>query len=170
MRIMLLAFVAVLWACAPDSSPPGAPPAAAPAAAPDATSAAPAPADPAPAGPIVSDAWVRSVPPAARMTAGYLSVYNPGPGALVIIGVESPLFGSIELHGTETVDGVARMRQQQTVEVPAGEVVRFEPGGLHLMLMQPVDAIPASGTIDLSLVLEDGRRLPFAAPVGQPGG
>jgi periplasmic copper chaperone A len=163
MRILLLAVVAVLWACAPDPAPPAAP---AGAAAP----AAPAPADPAAAGPVISDAWVRSVPPAARMTAGYLSVYNPGPEALVIIGVESPLFGSIELHGTVTVDGVARMRHQETVEVPAGEVVRFEPGGLHLMLMQPVDAIPASGTIDLSLVLEDGRRLEFTAPVGQPAG
>ncbi len=166
MRMLLLAFVALLWACAPDPAPP----AARPAAAPDATAAAPAPASPAAAEPIISDAWVRSVPPAARMTAGYLSVYNPGPGAIVIIGVESPLFGSIELHGTVTVDGVARMRHQETVEVPAGEVVRFEPGGLHLMLMQPVDAIPASGTIDLSLVLEDGRRLEFAAPIGQPAG
>jgi periplasmic copper chaperone A len=46
------------------------------------------------------------------MTAGYLRIYNPGPEPLVIVGAESPLFGSIEMHGTEMVDGVARMRHQ----------------------------------------------------------
>jgi periplasmic copper chaperone A len=68
-----------------------------------------------------------------------------------------------------TVDGVARMRHQETVDGAAGEVVRFEPGGLHLMLMQPVGD-PSSGAIELSLLLEDGERLEFLAPVGQPGG
>lgn len=164
MRILLLTMLALLWACSPEPAPP-----AAPAPAPTATAPA-APAATAESGPIVSEAWVRSVPPAARMTAGYLSVYNPGPEPIVIIGVESPAFGSIELHGTVTVDSVARMRHQETVEVPAGETVRFEPGGLHLMLMEAVDAIPASGAIELSLVLEDGRRLEFAAPIGQPAG
>jgi periplasmic copper chaperone A len=159
MRITIVALAALLWGCAPEPQAPAPPPA-------PAVSEAPAAAE----GPVISDAWVRQVPPAARMTAGYLSIYNPGPEEIVIVGVESPLFGSIELHGTETVDGVARMRHQETVAVPAGEVVRFAPGGLHLMLMQPVGDIPSSGAIELSLLLESGERLEFLAPVGQPGG
>lgn len=159
MRVMLLALAALLWGCAPDNAPPAPLPSASPAAAPTTTTI----------GPLVEDAWVRAVPPGARMTAGYLTVYNPGPDALVIVGAESPLFGSVEMHGTVTVDGMARMRQQETVTVPAGEAVAFEPGGLHLMLMQAVDEIPSSGTLEMALLLEGGERLEFLAPVGQPG-
>lgn len=165
MRLTLFLLAALLWGCAPEPIPPAAPPATPNAPAPE---AAPAPARDL-AGPAVSDAWVRSVPPAARMTAGYLDVHNPGPEALVIVGVESPMFDSIEMHSTDVVDGVSRMRHQQTVQVPAGATVRFEPGGLHLMLMQPVNDIPSSGEIEMALVLESGERLPFVAPIGQPG-
>jgi periplasmic copper chaperone A len=157
MRFTILVLAALLWGCAPEPDAPDAPP--------------PAPeAPPAAAGPLVSDAWVRPVPPTARMTAGYLDVFNPGPEELVIVGAESPLFGSIEIHGTFLEDGVARMRHLDAVTVPAGEVARFAPGGLHLMLMQPLDEIPSSGHIELSLVLDDGERLEFTAQVGRPGG
>jgi periplasmic copper chaperone A len=158
MRLSILLFAALLWGCAPESPPPPAAPAATPAAM------------PALAGPMVTGAWVRPVPATARMTAGYLDVHNPGPEALVIVGAESPLFGSIELHGTVMVDGMARMRHQETVTVAPGETVRFEPGGLHLMLMQAVETVPSSGAIPISLLLADGQRLEFLAPVGQPGG
>jgi periplasmic copper chaperone A len=165
MKLMILALAALLWGCAPEPAPPASSPPAPEQAAPE--QVAPAPAGTAPE---ISAAWVRQVPPAARMTAGYLSIFNPGPEALVIVGAESPVFGSIEVHGTVMVDGVARMRHQESVTVPAGETVRFEPGGLHLMLMQPVNGVPSSGSIELALLLEDGERLEFLAPVGQPGG
>lgn len=158
MRLTILVLAAFLWGCTPEPEAPPAPPPAAPA--PDIAPAA--------SGPVIADAWVRSVPPTARMTAGYLSVFNPGPEELVIVGAESPLFGSIELHGTVMSDGVARMRYQDTVAVPAGEVVHFEPGGLHMMMMQPLDEIPSDGQIEISLVLENGERLEFLAQVGQP--
>lgn len=153
---VLLAAVVLLAGCAPD-----------------ATDQAPAPAAGAPqadaAGePVIEGAWIRSVPPTSRMTAGYLRIHNPGPEPLVIVGAESPLFGSVEVHGTTTVDGMSRMRQQESVTVAPGETASFEPGGLHLMLMQATDAIPSSGTVELSLVLADGGRIEFRAPVGQP--
>lgn len=158
MRLITLALAAMLLGCSPDAPPPAA------------TTPAPAPAPVAtPSGPTITDAWVRQVPPAARMTAGYLRVANPGPEPLVIVGAESPLFGSIEMHGTIMEDGVARMRHQDTVTVGPGEVLSFEPGGLHLMLMQAINGIPASGEIELALLLADGGRLEFSAPVGQPG-
>lgn len=165
MRNSLLAIAAaLLWACSPDPGPtqPAAP--AAPGAAPDPAPAAPAAT--APAG--VSAAWVRPVPPTARMTAGYLELHNPGPEPLVVSGAESPLFGSVEVHGTVMEGGVARMRHQPAVTVAPGETVSFAPGGLHLMLMQANETIPSTGTIPLSLLLEDGRRMDFEAVVGQP--
>ncbi|MGD9387108.1 MAG: copper chaperone PCu(A)C [Gammaproteobacteria bacterium] len=155
MRLMILAAAALLAACAPDNPAP-----------PAATTAAPA--DETVTAPVVSDAWVRQVPPAARMTAGYLNVYNGGSEDLVIVGAESPAFNSVEIHGTVMVDGMARMRHQDSVTVAPGETVSFEPGGLHLMLMQAIETIPSEGDIQLALLLADGARIDFEAPVGQP--
>lgn len=160
MRFTIAVFAALLWGCAPDPGEPAAPPP------PPAAESAAAASD----APMITDAWVRPVPPGARMTAGYLRVRNPGPEVLVIVGAQSPQFGSIEMHGTVLEDGMARMRHQETITVAPGETVRFEPGGLHLMLMQPAAEIPSSGDIELSLLFENGERLEFAAPVGQPGG
>jgi periplasmic copper chaperone A len=155
MRIMVMLFAAaLLWGCGRGEAPQT------PATSPGVFLAT--------SGPVVENAWVRQVPPAARMTAGYLQIHNPGDEPLVIVGAESALFQSIEVHGTVMADGVARMRQQDAVTVPPGETVNFEPGGLHLMLMQPVNGIPESGTIELRLVLEDGQRLDFNASIGQP--
>jgi periplasmic copper chaperone A len=151
MKAILFAAAILLYGCSPDAPSTSAPTAGTPA-----------------TGPQVSDAWVRPVPPSARMTAGYLSIFNPGPETLVIVGAESEKFRSIEIHGTEMVDGVARMRRQSTVPVRAGETVSFEPGGLHLILIQPVNGVPADGSIQLSLVLEGGGRIGVVAPVGQP--
>lgn len=153
MRLILLAAALLLAACAPEQ---------------DNAPAATATADGAATTPAITGAWVRQVPPAARMTAGYLTISNPGSEPLVIVGAESPLFNAVEVHGTEMVDGMARMRQQDSLTVPPGGTVSLEPGGLHLMLMQAVDSIPAEGEIPLALLLADGERLEFAAPVGQP--
>lgn len=154
MRLTLLALVALLAACAPDDAAPP---------------ASPAPVAGVPSGALVtSEAWVRQVPPAARMTAGYLKLRNTGTEPVVLIGAESPLFNAVEIHGTVTVDGMARMRQQESVTIPPGETVSFEPGGLHLMLMQAVEQIPAQGQVPLRLLLADGDSIEVVAPIGQP--
>jgi len=154
MRLTMLALVALLAACAPDDAAPP---------------ASPAPVAGVPSGAVVtSEAWVRQVPPAARMTAGYLKVRNTGTEPVVLVGAESPLFNAVEIHGTVTVDGMARMRQQESVTIPPGETVSFEPGGLHLMLMQAVEQIPAQGQIPLRLLLADGDSIEIVAPIGQP--
>jgi len=40
------------------------------------------------------------------------------------------------------------------VDVPAGETVRFRPGGLHLMLVVPDSTVREGGTFDLTLHFE----------------
>jgi copper(I)-binding protein len=154
MRLTILVLAAVLAACAPEEAAPP---------------ASPAPVAGVPEGALViSEAWVRQVPPAARMTAGYLKLRNTGTEPAVVVGARSPLFNAVEIHGTFMVDGMARMRQQESVTIPPGETVSFEPGGLHLMLMQAVEGIPGEGEIPLSLLLADGDRIDLTAPIGQP--
>ena len=59
---------------------------------------------------------------------------NRTASAFTLIGASSASVRAIEIHTTLMDDGVMRMRRLQSVAVPAGETVRFEPGGRHLML------------------------------------
>lgn len=107
----------------------------------------------------VEDGWIR-LPPAPRpMLAGFGRIANGCRDVQVVVAVRSPRFGEVSLHETRMVDGVSRMRELERLPVaPAGEAV-LQPGGLHLMLMQP-DAVLAEGErVPLVLVLEDGREI-----------
>ena len=120
----------------------------------------------APAGLSVREAWVRPAPPGAHMTAAYMVIANPGRAPAFLTGVSSPAFGEAEVHATVIIDGVSRMRHQPRVEVPPGGELALAPGGLHVMLMQPLDGMPAEGDVGLVLEFEDGRTLSIEAPVG----
>ncbi len=112
-----------------------------------------------PASPSVSDSWIREAPPGAGMTAGYMTVVNPTDREIEIVGVRSEDFGSIELHITTTEDGVAKMRAQDSVTVPPGGMVVFEPGGRHLMMFDPVRPLGEGDTVMMTVVLADGSEI-----------
>lgn len=84
--------------------------------------------------PVISNAWVRAMPPGQSMTAAYLQLHNSGTTALEILGVSSSL-ASASLHETRVEDGRSSMRAVAALSVPAGESIRMQPGGLHIMLM-----------------------------------
>jgi copper(I)-binding protein len=86
----------------------------------------------------IDDAWIRQAPPGMQMTAGYMELENKTDKAVSLTGARSKDFGRIELHRTEITDGMARMIQQQKVDVPAGGKAIFKPKGLHLMMFNPV--------------------------------
>ena len=121
------------------------------------------------AAPQVLAPWIRSAPPTASVMAGYLQL-EAGGAAIAVTGAECTGFGTTELHESAEVDGVATMRRLPRVELPAGGSIEFAPGGKHLMLMSPA-MIPATGeTVACALLLADGTRLEFDAPVRQGAG
>ena len=86
---------------------------------------------------IASDVEVNKPRPGASMSAGYLTITNSTSDAVIITGVSSPQFAAVEMHETQIVDGVSRMRGLDSVTVPAGGSLAFSRGGKHLMLMRP---------------------------------
>lgn len=87
---------------------------------------------------LVADDVVITTPrPGTSMTAGYLQLANRSDRPIRITSVKSPQFARVEMHETIVSDGVARMRPIESLTVGPGESLRFEPGGRHLMLMQP---------------------------------
>ena len=81
----------------------------------------------------VSDAVV-TVPMAGRdISAGYMTLRNVGADDR-LIGASSPRAETIELHTHRHENGVMSMREVDAIDLPSGEAVTFERGGLHLML------------------------------------
>src|SRR5690606_6750708 len=104
--------------------------------------------------------WIRLSPvPQPRMLAGFGRIANPCGDAVAVVGASSPAFAEVTVHETVVVDGVSRMRELERLALPAhGEAV-LQPGGLHLMLMQPVRALAEGERVPLLLELADGAQV-----------
>ena len=111
------------------------------------------------------DAWVRSTPPGAMMTAGFGRLANHSDVLLEIIAFSSPAFGDVSLHRTVIENGVSQMRQIPALSIPPGESVELAPGGYHLMLMMPRQASESLARIELQFESAAGQRFTFVVPV-----
>jgi copper(I)-binding protein len=115
--------------------------------------------------PVLEETWIRAAPPGATTLAGYGVLRNRCATAVAVTGVESLDFAMPMIHRTEVIDGVGRMRDAGELQVPAQGELRFEPNGLHLMLMRPERPLAEGDVARVRLVLEDGRRVFAAFPV-----
>lgn len=89
----------------------------------------------------------------ARAAAGYLTITNAGDEPDRLVGIRTDL-PRAEVHATQMQDGVARMVPVDAVEIPPGETVTLEPGGLHVMLMGLQGPLEEGGALPLTLVFE----------------
>ncbi|HCG78460.1 MAG TPA: copper chaperone PCu(A)C [Oceanospirillales bacterium] len=83
---------------------------------------------------LVHDPYVREPVPGRSMSAAFMTLTNTSDQAQRLVSVSAPWASSIEIHTHLHENGVMKMRQIESLEVPAGESVTLEPGGLHLML------------------------------------
>lgn len=107
----------------------------------------------------ITDGWVRWLPGAMPMTAGYAQLRNDCSADVVVVAAGSRAFAEVSLHETTVVQGISRMREVARLPVAAGTAVTLRPGGLHLMLMQPEVALKEGAQVPLRLSLEDGRKV-----------
>jgi copper(I)-binding protein len=103
---------------------------------------------------VVSDAWTRATAPGQTVAGIYFDIESDGDAALV--GVETGITDVAELHFMKMEDGVMRMRPVPKVDLPAGETVKFAPGGLHVMLFELKQPLEPGSAVGLSLLVEDG--------------
>ncbi len=117
----------------------------------------------------IHDPWVREAPPTARVLAAYLQLHNHDDKTRTLVSVESPAFKRIELHRSEEKDGMATMTRVTKIMIAAHGKVTFEPGSLHIMLIDPVTPLKAGDRINLSLHFNDGSSLDISADVRHGG-
>lgn len=69
------------------------------------------------------------------------------------------------IHRTVLDNGISKMRDPGVLEVKPGASLKFEAGGLHIMLMQPLRVLKEGDKAGVRLVLADGRRVFSEFPV-----
>jgi periplasmic copper chaperone A len=83
----------------------------------------------------LQDAWARPAK-IGENGAIYLRIENGTNAEDVLLDASTDVAEAAEAHMSMQNDqGVVSMHQQETVQVPAGEDVEFEPGKLHMMLV-----------------------------------
>ena len=104
----------------------------------------------------VSNVWIREPPPGVGVAAGYLQLANCSAQTIHLIAVESDAFGSIEFHLSYLEKGIAKMRRQREITIPAHSKFSFAPGGYHLMLFNHSAPVRSGQRIKLRLIFADG--------------
>lgn len=106
----------------------------------------------------------------AKTAAGYFAVVNGGDTPDRLIAVETPIAKMAMVHITETdANGVSTMRHLEAVDLPAGETVVLEPGGMHVMLMGLTDILAEGDMIPATLVFEQAGRVEIEFSVDPAG-
>jgi hypothetical protein len=116
----------------------------------------------------VDDPWIAETPPGATAAAAFMVIANDGAETRTVVGAQSPACERIEIHRSEMDGGIARMREQKSLAVPAGGSVTLESGGTHLMLIRP-KALSAGDRVAITFELADGATLAVEAEVRKRG-
>ena len=107
----------------------------------------------------VTNAWSRTTPPGVTVGVVYFTLRNDTGKSDRLLKLSTPVAAQVEVHRTEVLDGIARMREVAVLHVDAGQTLEFTPSGMHIMLMGLKKPLLAGSTYDLDLLFEvAGRR------------
>lgn len=98
-------------------------------------------------------------------SAAYFVLANPTGEADALVGVETEIADTAEIHSVTMDEGVMRMRPVDSVAVPAAGEAVLEPGGYHIMLIGLRRALAEGDSVGLRLQLRSGEVIDVTAPV-----
>ena len=115
----------------------------------------------------ITDAWFRALP--GKLPAGgYFTAQNNTRRDVSITGASSDACGMLMIHLSSNKGGMTGMDMMESVKVPAGGIVKFAPGGYHLMCESPKMKIGAK--VPVVLHLSDGTAVAVGFQVKNAAG
>jgi periplasmic copper chaperone A len=103
----------------------------------------------------VDGAWIRSAVAGQQGTGAFMRI--TARESMQLVGVATPVAGTAEVHEMKMEGEVMRMRPVAKIDLPAGKMVEFKPGGYHLMLMDLKQPLKPGAVVPLTLIFRDGR-------------
>lgn len=113
----------------------------------------------------IDNGSIRQPMPGRTVTAGYFTLHNPTSEEQRLVAVSSPMFAKVELHQHSHQNGMMKMEQVEFIAIPAQQSVSLQPGGLHLMLFEPVASLTPGQMLSVELTFANGRQLKAELPV-----
>lgn len=117
----------------------------------------------------VTQPWARFTAPGAANGAAYLVIRNNGAEPDRLIGAATPRAAKVELHESAMEGEVMTMRPREAIEIKPSETVRFEPGGLHIMLFGLSAPLKEGEAFPLTLRFEKAGALTIEVEVRRGG-
>jgi copper(I)-binding protein len=115
----------------------------------------------------ITDAWFRALP--GKLPAGgYFTAQNNTRRDVSITGASSDACGMLMIHKSSNKGGMTGMDMLESVKVPAGGIVKFAPGGYHLMCEQP--SMKLGTKVPVLLHLSDGGAIAVGFQVKNASG
>ena len=100
----------------------------------------------------VDNAWARATPGKSAIGAAYVTIHSPTADKLV--AASTPVAKKAELHTMSMSGMVMKMRPVASIDIPAGQAVTLQPGGLHIMLVGLAKPLKTGQTFPLTLTFE----------------
>jgi copper(I)-binding protein len=122
----------------------------------------------------VTDAYIRYSPVPDNPSAAYFTVHG-GDQEVSLIDVSTEVAIRTEMHESMKAGDMASMKRVTSVPIPARSIVKFEPGGLHVMLWNINPGLKPPKVVTLTFAFSNGERIKADAPLlamgdAAPGG
>ena len=117
----------------------------------------------------VDAAWSRATVATTPVGVAYLTMTNKAKDGDVLVSASFVGAGRVELHEHIKQGDVMQMRQVKVIALPAGQSVKLQPSGLHIMLMELKEPLKAGTKIPLVLRFERAGEIIVEAEVRKLG-
>ncbi|WP_417594097.1 copper chaperone PCu(A)C [Parasphingorhabdus sp.] len=114
------------------------------------------------------NAVVNLSPVEGNPSAGYMNLHG-GRVDVSLVGVTSDDVLRMEMHETTEDDGVMSMTKLKSIAIPAGETVKLEPGGKHLMIWGIGEGSKKRGLLNMTLIYSNDDRIKIDAVIKKVG-
>jgi hypothetical protein len=113
------------------------------------------------------DSYARAAMPGAPSGAAFMEIVNTGPEDDRLVAAGADIAARVELHThREDSEGVMRMvHVEEGFAIPAGETLRLERGGRHVMFMGLTETLTQGETVTVTLTFEKAGDMVVEIPV-----
>ncbi|MBC8051333.1 MAG: copper chaperone PCu(A)C [Chitinophagales bacterium] len=108
---------------------------------------------------VIAKPWARPSIGEVKVGAAYLSITNNGAADDRLLGAKTAVSDAVEVHAHIMNSDVMQMRKVEGVAAPSGATVKFEPGGLHVMLVGLKQKLTEGASFPLTLVFEKAGEI-----------
>lgn len=118
---------------------------------------------------VIHHPWSRATPAGATTAAVYMMLHNKGDKPDRLIGAETDIAATAQIHLMNMDNGIMTMRQVDGVDIPPAGSAEMAPHGLHIMLTGLKKPLAEYDTFDMTLIFQQAGRVTVEVEVEEMG-